>query len=149
MKHGDLVNERKKKIKGTGRLVGTFIWVRRFWNQNLIWRGSRPSSRLSAARWFSSGCGHSLNILQSPANTHHYIPSRQSSRRRRPAAGRHPSTFEETAKEMETKRNKRVEDRTLRAAESGAGCGGGSASAGAGCRSPQVRRRNPLPPEAS
>jgi hypothetical protein len=33
--------------------------------------------------------------------------------------------------------------RTPRAVESGAGCGGGTACGGAGCRSPQVRRRNP------
>jgi len=51
---------RKKKQYGGG---STFICVRRFWNQNLIWRGSSPSSLLSCIRWFSSGCGHSLNIL--------------------------------------------------------------------------------------
>ena len=41
----------------------TFICVRLFWNQNLTWRGSSPSSRLSSLRCLSSGCGHSLKKL--------------------------------------------------------------------------------------
>lgn len=41
----------------------TFIWVRRFWNQNLTWRGLSPSSWLNRILLLSSGCGHSLNNL--------------------------------------------------------------------------------------
>jgi hypothetical protein len=52
--HGRLVrktiNSKKKH-----RLCCTFSWVRRFWNQNFICRGSMPSCRLSASRWVSSG----------------------------------------------------------------------------------------------
>lgn len=44
----------------------TFIWVLRFWNQNLIWRGANPNSLLNCSLCFSSGCGHSLNILHPP-----------------------------------------------------------------------------------
>uniref|UniRef100_A0A0A9CJ96 Uncharacterized protein n=1 Tax=Arundo donax TaxID=35708 RepID=A0A0A9CJ96_ARUDO len=78
---------RRKQL--SWRSCCAFICVRRFWNQNLICLGSSPSSRLSCNLWFSSGCGHSLNIRS----------------------------------------------RTPRAAESGAGCGGGISSSGAGRRS--------------
>ena len=41
----------------------SFIWVRLFWNQNLTWRGSSPSSRLNSFLCLSSGCGYSLKNL--------------------------------------------------------------------------------------
>ena len=59
----DLMNRVEKRGEKNGE---TFIWVLRFWNQNLIWRGANPSSLLNCNLCFSSGCGHSLNILHSP-----------------------------------------------------------------------------------
>lgn len=44
---------------------GTFIWVLLFWNQNLICLGAKASSLLNCNLCFSSGWGHSLNILHS------------------------------------------------------------------------------------
>ena len=63
MKVKDL-RERDEEEKKREVICFTFIWVRRFWNQNLTWRGFRPSSWLSLILCLSSGCGHSLNMLQ-------------------------------------------------------------------------------------
>jgi hypothetical protein len=102
--------------------------VRRFWNQNLTWRGSRPRRLLRSARCLSSGWGYSLNSLHKPHPSMRLAAhAREGRKDGRDATRRIGSTL------------------TLRAAGSGAACGGGTASSACACsqrrRRPRRRRR--------
>lgn len=70
----------KKSMEVERRSRQTFICVLLFWNQNLIWRGSSPSSLLRCILCFSSGWGHSLNILKTDGPSCSRSPRRGSCR---------------------------------------------------------------------
>lgn len=110
--------------KGNGKVA--FIRVLLFWNQNLICRGSSPRSRLSFIRCFSSGCGHTLNILTNPKAFNRCRPRKGSQIRGENNA-------------------KRDRERTLRAPESAGVCAGRNASSFSGPQKHLAHRPNPSP----
>jgi hypothetical protein len=150
MKHGDLVNEKKKRIKAAGTLGGYLHLGAAVLEPELDL--ARLQAELPAERGALVLVGVRA-LLEHPAVTGEHAPLHsfpsihQDSRRRRPSTTTRAVAGPDRTKKQQKKwkQNETRENRTPRAAESGAGCGGGTASAGAGCRSPQVRRRNPLP----